>query len=226
VRSSLLRSLALVALAALACESRSPLRIRPGPVVQEQQRAGLTAEMLDTIAVVPFHPAEQLHGPTSTGPNQAAEAAGADAADLVGRFVSEALAARGYRVVAASDVALAFEAAGVPVPRLDARAAAEVAARSFGATSVLLGRVTRFRELEGSAVGATRPTSVAFEVWLHDAATARRVWSGRFDETQQSLSANVLRARQYPGGGTRWLTAAEFARWGADELAKALAATP
>lgn len=213
----------LLSLALAACESRSPLRIRPGPVVQEQ-RIALTQEALRTIAVVPLHPAEQLRGPVSTGPNEAERPAGADSADLIGRFLSEALAARGYSVIPPSDVALAFEAEGLPVPRLDARAAADLAARSFGATAVMIGRVTRFRELEGSAVGATRPASVAFEVSLHEVPGARRLWTGRFDETQQALTANVFRAREYPGGGTRWLSAAEFARWGAGRVADSLAA--
>jgi len=36
----------------------------------------------------------------------------------------------------------------------------------------------------------------------------------------------ILRARQYPGGGTRWLTAAEFARWGAGEVARSMLESP
>jgi len=58
---------------------------------------------------------------------------------------------------------------------------------------------------------------------LYSAPDALRVWSARFDETQQSLSANVARARKYPGRGTRWLTAAELARWG---IENAIAAVP
>jgi hypothetical protein len=33
----------------------------------------------------------------------------------------------------------------------------------------------------------------------------------------------VLRARQFPGGGTRWLTADELAQWGAQVTAAAIA---
>ena len=99
------------------------------------------------------------------------------------------------------------------------------AARSdFGATAVVLGRVLRYREREGSAAGSTRPASVSFEVTIYEAPTARRLWTGRFDETQQAITEAILRARQYPGGGTRWLSAAEFARWGADEVAKSIVA--
>lgn len=225
-RGWLRASAAVGLLLAVGCQTRSPLRIRPGPLVQQQARPEFGPEALAKIAVVPFHPAEQRIGPTSTGPNQASEASGADSAALIGRFVTEALAERGHGVIAPSDVETAFESEGVPVPRLDPKAAAALAQRSFGATSVLLGRVTRYREREGSALGATHPASVAFEVSLYEVPGARRLWTGRFDETQQAITANVFRAREYPGGGTRWLTAAEFARWGAGAMADALSSQP
>jgi hypothetical protein len=71
-----------------------------------------------------------------------------------------------------------------------------------------------------------RPASVAFEVSLHQTPTGRRLWTGRFDETQKSITEAILRARQYPGGGTRWLTTEEFARWGAEEVAKSMRSGP
>jgi hypothetical protein len=49
---------------------------------------------------------------------------------------------------------------------------------------------------------------------------------GEFDRTQQSLLENVLLTPRYPGGGTRWLTAGEFAQFGAGELAAALPLAP
>jgi hypothetical protein len=215
-------------LAAAGCERRSPLRIRPGPVVQEQ-RLALSRDALQRVAVIPFYPGEQLRAPPATPPS-AADAppfiSGWEAASLVAGFMAEALAAAGIPTVPPNDVEVAFVGEGHPVPRLDPRAAGALTARDFGATSVLLGKVLRYREREGSAAGATRPASVAFEVSLHDTATGRRLWTGRFDETQQPLTENVFRARQYPGGGTRWLTAAELGRWGASQVAKSLRAGP
>ena len=199
-----------------ACETQSPLRIRPGPVVPSQDR-GLTHEALRKVAVVPFYPLAASTAPGSSG----AGTSWADAA-LVANFVSEALAAQGVPVVAPNDVELAFTAQGTPVPRLDPETTAVRCARDFGATAVVLGRLLRYREREGSAAGSTRPASVAFEVNVYEAPSARRLWTGRFDETQQAITEAILRARQYPGGGTRWLSAAEFARWGAGEVAKAI----
>jgi len=210
--------LALLALCVAACSTRSPLRIRPGPVVPSQDR-GLTAEALRKVAVVPFYPQAASSAAGSSGPGTS----WADAA-LVSNFLSDALAANGVPVVAPNDVELAFTASGTPVPRLDPETTAVRCSRDFGATAVVLGRLLRYREREGSAAGSTRPASVAFEVTVYEAPTARRLWTGRFDETQHAITDAILRARQYPGGGTRWLSAAEFARWGADEVAKSITA--
>jgi hypothetical protein len=206
----------LFALCVAACETQSPLRIRPGPVVPSQDR-GLTPEALRKVAVVPFYPLASSRAPGSSGPGTS----WADA-ELVSNSLSDALAARGVPVVVPHDVEISFTAQGIPVPRLDPETTAVRCAREFGATAVVLGRLLRYREREGSAAGSTRPASVSFEVTVYEAPTARRLWTGRFDETQQSITDAILRARQYPGGGTRWLSAAEFARWGADEVAKSL----
>jgi hypothetical protein len=97
-----------------------------------------------------------------------------------------------------------------------------LAARDFGATSVLIGEVWRYRERSGQAMGSAEPASVAFEVTLFAAPDGRRLWQARFEETQQAPTANPLRALRYPGSGTRWLTVAELARWGASQVAQSL----
>jgi hypothetical protein len=205
-----------VALAVLACAAAG---IGPRPVVTEQPFHVPTGS-LGLIAVVPFYPTPEL----SRGMPAGSPIGAADAADLVATFVTDALRAQGFAVVPPSDVLGAFIAQGRPIPRLDPREAGALAAREFGASGVLLGKVYRYREREGQALGALRPASVGYEVTLFDAPGGRRLWTSRFDETQQPLTANVFNAQRYPGGGRRWLTAAELARWGADGAAKALAA--
>jgi len=215
-RLALAGAVVLAACAALACAQAG---LGPRPVVEQQSYHVPTAS-LGKVAVMPFYPTPELGRGLAPGSPLSA----ADAADTVGAYVTEALRSRGFAVVAPSDMLSAFVAQGRPVPRLDPREAGVVAAREFGASAVILGKVYRYRDREGQAYGAQRPASVGYEVTLFDAQSGRRLWSSRFDETQQALGENVFNAQRYPGGGTRWLTAAELARWGADGTAQALAA--
>lgn len=188
----------------------------PGPVVDERV-IDVREGVLSTVAVVPFYPDPALSHRDTPPPIGAI-----DAADVVARIVSDAFSTGGVQIVAPSDLIIAFEGHGKVLPRADVLPNAELAASDFGASAVLLGKVTRYREREGGAAGALRPASVAFEVSLYTAPGGELVYTGRFDQTQQSLSANPLLARKYPGGGTRWLTAAELTRWGADEVVATL----
>lgn len=205
-----------LAVAALACAQAG---IGPRPVVTEQPFHVPTSS-LGKIAVVPFYPTPEL----GRGLPEGSPLGAADAADLVATFVTDALREQGFAVVPPSDLLGAFVSQGRPIPRLDQREAGALAAREFGASAVLLGKVYRYREREGQALGALRPASVGYELTLFEAPEGRRLWSSRFDETQQPLTADIFNAQRYPGGGRRWLTAAELARWGADGAARALAA--
>ena len=205
-----------LAVAALACAQAG---IGPRPVVTEQPFHVPTSS-LGRIAVVPFYPTPELGRGLPEGSPQGA----ADSADLVATFVTDALRGQGFAVVPPSDVLGAFVSQGRPIPRLDPREAGALAAREFGASAVLLGKVYRYREREGQALGAQRPASVGYELTLFEAPGGRRLWTSRFDETQQPLTADIFNAQRYPGGGRRWLTAAELARWGAEGAAKALGA--
>ena len=214
-------SLVLLVILGAACEARTPMRIRPGPVVAAS-RIARSDESMQKVAVMPFYP----EVPSARSIGGGTGGVSRESAALVASYVSDALAVLGVTVIAPSDLEVAFAGQGLPVPRLDPKTAAERAANDFGATAVVLGKVTRWREREGSAAGATRPASVAFEVSLHEAPAGRRLWTGRFDETQKSITEAILRARQYPGGGTRWLTTEELARWGAKEAARSMTRAP
>ena len=202
--------------AAVACAQAG---IGPRPVVAEQPFHVPTAS-LGRVAVMPFYPTPELGRGLPPGTPIGA----ADAADLVSAFVTDALRGQGFAVVAPSDLLAAFVAQGRALPRLDPREAGALAAREFGASAVLLGKVYRYREREGQAYGAQRPASVGYEMTLFEAPGGRRLWTSRFDETQQPITADVFNVQRYPGGGRRWLTAAELARWGADGAARALVA--
>jgi hypothetical protein len=137
-------------------------------------------------------------------------------AQLVSRYLAEALEKRGLAVVAPEDVSAALALAGPTRP------APAVLADKFGADGVLSGALERWEERQGEAMGTLSPAAVAFHVDLRSAPGGSALWSSEFDERQQALGDNVLRAGRYPGGGTRWLTAAELAQWGAQETIAAM----
>lgn len=201
----------LMCLSLLACVITDSL-IEQKPVTR-QRIYSFPKGILAKVAVMPFYP--RL---TALREQRQQSVVPSDAADLVSRFVTEALIARGVDVVAPSDFEAAFLAEGVVAPRLDSKAAGQLAAKDFGASAVLLGELTRYRERSGG----THPASVAFEMTLYTAPGGERVWVSLFDETQQALSENLMNARRYPQGGARWLSAAELARWGAEAAIEAL----
>lgn len=168
---------------------------------------------LSRVAVAPF----------TLAPSAIRDEVPESVADLVARQVAEEVGARGILVTPPEDVVHALEAAGISDPGANPTAAARVVAEQFGATALVLGRVTRYLEREGQRLGAHAPASVGFEATLLRAPEGERLWTGVFDETQQPLTENVLNMFRYPGAGTRWLTGHELVQWGAQAMAEALA---
>ena len=190
--------------------------VRPAPVVQNQTLR-IPPGTLKKVAMVPFSYKDTLlkySGEGSASPEIAAE--------LVARFMTDAMAKRGIRVIPASDLATALNAQGVRPGDMNPRTAAELAARKFGATAIMMGQVTRYRERGGERFGTSTAASVAFNATIYTASPVQRIWSSQFDETQRPLSEDMGNARRYPGGGSRWLTAAELAQWGARSAADTL----
>jgi hypothetical protein len=201
----LLALAALVLLTAVGCTETVATQARPA-------LADLEAP-LQRIAVAPF----------AVSPLLRQEEGGMEsrvAAQLVSRYVTEALGARGVEVIAPDDVTATLADAGASQP------APLVLAAKRGADAVVTGEVTRWEEREGEAYGTFHAAAVGFRVTLRSAPSGRVLWSAEFDERQQPLGENVLRAGQYPGAGTRWLTAEELARWGAQETVGALPLGP
>jgi hypothetical protein len=90
--------------------------------------------------------------------------------------------------------------------------------KALGADTVMVGFVWRFRQRVGGAAGVETPASVAFALYLIDVETGRVRWDGDFNETQRSLSENILEAGKFLKRGGRWLTALELARSGVEEI--------
>jgi len=206
--ASSLRLYLMVMLAALACAAQLPPIVDARPIAPRDSA-------LKKVAVAPLVPGPSLEGslvPGSGAPDKTAS--------LVAEFLSQALAADGIAVVTPGE--FGELPAGVDGGPADLLAAAKLAADRFGATGVLLGTLERYHDLDGSRRSTSSPASVAFEVTLYAVPSGKKLWTARFNETQHSLNERPLDASRYPGGGTRWLTAAELARWGAEATAGSL----
>jgi nucleotide-binding universal stress UspA family protein len=175
-----------------------------------QERGGSTAASITArrVVVIPF-----------TARPRGSGAIRPDAAALVSSYVAESFEARGIDTVPASDVHQAFGDVPADV------SAVQMARERFGADVVVMGNVHRWRERGGQAMGTLSPASVGFEVKTYTAADGKLFRGLIFDHTQVALGENALTAAQYPGGGTRWLTAEELARWGASRVVQTLPIT-
>jgi nucleotide-binding universal stress UspA family protein len=195
--------LALLAIAAaIGCASES--------IVQDRGKGGSDAELaVSKIAVVGFR----------AEPRAGAEPLRSDATALVSSYVASAFAARGVDTIPPSDVEQALGAAG-------GVSAVRQVADHFGADAVAIGTVYKFRDRSGEALGSVSPASVGFEVRVFTK-DGRPVGPAKvFEHTQVALGENALTAAQYPGAGTRWMTAEELAHWGAGQIVKSLHVVP
>jgi hypothetical protein len=90
--------------------------------------------------------------------------------------------------------------------------------REVKADAVIFGEVHRFRERVGTEYGASQPASVSFDLGLVDVAEGKVLWEGRFSETQESLSSNLLKFWMVWREGPHWFTARELAGLGVEKL--------
>jgi hypothetical protein len=177
--------------------------------VRESSAGAGEALALKRVAIAPFR----------NVPRAGAAALRSDATSLVASYIGEGLGARGVDVVPASDVAQSISAGDA---ERDLRSELALAKNQFGADALVTGTVYRFRDRSGEAMGTLVPASVGFDVKIYRAPDGKLLWSGTFDHTQVALGENALTAAQYPGGGTRWLTSEELARFGAMKVTKEL----
>jgi len=151
--------------------------------------------------------------------------------EAVPAAASTALTAQVYDVMASAPVwrfvpdltvaqALTTLDTGAPLP-----AQAQALGKAVGATAVLCGTVTRYRQRQGSAYGVTRAASVAFDIQLVSVDSGKVLWTGSFDETQEPLTSNLLNWWQFWEAGPRWLTVEELAHLGVERLLDALGDT-
>ena len=96
------------------------------------------------------------------------------------------------------------------------------AGRALHADAVLVGHVYRFRSRRGTDYAVDAPASVSFDLHLLATADDRLLWSRSVDESQQSLSENLLSLGAFFQRGGRWLKADELAMGCLDRILTAL----
>ncbi|HVP29469.1 MAG TPA: hypothetical protein VMW35_09950 [Myxococcota bacterium] len=208
----LARLAALAAIGTLACHTLPP-------VVQSQGVAPREAA-LRKLAVFPLRPSEAVLAQAASAGTTASFAA-----RIVGNALSQQILGQGVAVVTPGTITGAGLGGSEPeAPPVDPVTAAQEATRRFGASGVLLGTLQRWRDRTGKPAAAATPASVAFSVTLYAAPSGKRLWTGRFDQTQHAANERPLEAARLPGKGSRWLSAEELAGFGAEEVAKALVA--
>jgi hypothetical protein len=90
--------------------------------------------------------------------------------------------------------------------------------KKLNADFIFIGNLFRFEERMGSSLGVERPASVSFDLHLFRLRDEKMVWMGTFDETQRPLSENLLKIGSFIRRKGSWLTAAELASVGMDEM--------
>jgi hypothetical protein len=102
--------------------------------------------------------------------------------------------------------------------RQDPRGVAQQFGEELGLYAVVMGGVYRFEQREGSALGVQRPASSAFDAHLVRVSDKKVLWSGRFDETQHSLSENLLKVGSFLKGGAQWVTVERWTEIGIESV--------
>jgi hypothetical protein len=90
--------------------------------------------------------------------------------------------------------------------------------QQLGLEAVVIGGVYRYEQRQGSALGVQSPASAAFDAHLIRVADKKVLWSGRFDETQNSLSENLLKIGSFVKGGAQWVTVERWSEIGVESV--------
>ncbi|MBP1741290.1 MAG: hypothetical protein H6Q48_3583 [Deltaproteobacteria bacterium] len=191
-------------------------------VPQEDKR---DVPALVTIVVIGFRPALPssqapglVRGPIS-GAVFSAEPVSGEVADGLSESLFEKLTKKnGRKWVSPREAASAFSRLASSNPTLTDRDMYVQIAKALSAEGVLGGHVYRWHDREGTDFAAGHPASVAFDLYLMSAGDGAVLWKARFDKTQISLSENLFDMQTFLKAKGRWMTSAELAEIGLDEM--------
>jgi len=92
----------------------------------------------------------------------------------------------------------------------------------LNADGVLAGYVYQFRDRAGTDYSVALPAAVAFHMDMIQVKGGRIVWSGHFNETQQSLSEDLFKLGTFIKRKGRWISAEDLAVYGLEQTIKTL----
>ena len=86
--------------------------------------------------------------------------------------------------------------------------------RKLGTDAVFMLDLLRYQDRDGDKYSVDNPASVAFTYRLLHCKSGELLCSGRFDETQESFSANILSFKTMFRRGFKWITSRQLAKEG------------
>lgn len=86
--------------------------------------------------------------------------------------------------------------------------------RCMKADVLLVPQLLLWSEREGGPMGVESPASVIFELYLLDVRNSQLLGRYRFEETQTSLTSNLLTFGKFVNRGGKWITANQLAAEG------------
>ncbi len=94
--------------------------------------------------------------------------------------------------------------------------------RCMGVDLLIVPQLIEWRERDGGDYGVVTPAKVVMDTFVIDVRNESLVSRSRFDETQSSLSSNLLEANKFVKRGGKWVMAKDLAQEGLDKAVKDL----
>lgn len=93
-------------------------------------------------------------------------------------------------------------------------AQAQFIGKALHSEAVMLWELQRYNERSGANYSVQSPASVAFAYRLIHTESGQTLCAGSFDETQQSITENLLSFKKIANRGFKWIPAADLAKEG------------
>ena len=94
--------------------------------------------------------------------------------------------------------------------------------RCMGVDLLVVPQVLEYRERDGGEYGVIKPAKVVMDTYVLDVNSESLLSRSRYDETQSSLSDNLLETGKFLKRGGKWVQASELAREGMEKAVREL----